>query len=321
MAFLTQRRFLGFKKESVRYVPETLLATDYTIPAYNIATSIDQQMYDRPVTLNTFSKITQVPGKRMATVNFSFDFAVSDPTDLSVVPAWSQVLESCGFVKYEMEAGVSWITSSENCTTATVEIADTEECANPKQRVIKLSGCTGTATVVVDQVGNPVRADIVMQGQIESVIDRNPAFSSDNIETTTPDSVLGAIVAAGGYSDIDCNTINIALNNDVQMEVSPQSASGYKGAHIVNRSISAQIDPLVTPVATRNWYGQHINPESNLNPVYFQTEHFTFYCKQMQVIASLNTADRNGLLSETIQLRDASAPDDDGFYILMGISG
>lgn len=321
MAFLTARKFIGAKIEDTRYTAETLAETDYDVPAYNISYSSTIDQYERAVNLDNFSKLTNIPGKQMAEVSFSVDVAPGNATDMSVVPSWGKCLRACGFKQNSMAAGVSWVSDSTVCDTLTIDIADTEECSSPSQRVIRLSGCHGTVVTAVDQVGNPTRYDFTFTGQINSVFDRASAFTSINVLATTPDSVLSATVEAGGYTDIDCNTINIDIGNDIQMEIDPSDATGYKGAHIVNRNITAQIDPYMHTVAERDWYTQNLNVDSNLNSFTFATENFVYYLKQLQVVNSLQDGDRNGLVTETVNFKSVAAPDDDEFYILQGISG
>jgi hypothetical protein len=321
MSFLTARKFLGAKVESVRYTAETLAETDYDLPAYNIAYTSTIDQYERAVNLSNFSKLTNVPGKSMATCSFSVDVAIGEVGDLSTVPSWGKLLKACGMRQDEMAGGVGWVTDSTECTTLTMEIADTEECSSPSQRVVQLSGCVGTVAFVVDQVGNPVRMDFTFTGQINSVFDRASAFSSTNVLTTTPDSVLSATVEAGGYTDIDLNSLNMNINLDVQMEVDPSDSSGYKGAHIVNRTPEVSIDPYLHTYAERDWYAQNLNPDANLNDFTFATSNFVYYFKQLQVVNSLQDGDRNGLVTESITFKSVAAPADDEFYLLQGISG
>lgn len=321
MSFLTSRKFVGAKIESVRYTAETLAETDYDLPAYNVSYSSTIDQYDRPVALSNFSKLTSVPGKSMATCSFTIDVSPGDSADMSVVPAWGKLLEGCGFRKYEMAGGISWVTDSTQCTTLTIEITDTEECTTPGQRVVQLSGCMGSVTFSSPNVGEPVHMNFTFTGQINSVTDRVSAFNSTNVLTTTPDSVLGATVAAGGYTDIDSNAIEMAMNIEVQMEVDPSDSSGYRGAHITNRAPTVTIDPYMADYATRDWYAQNLLPDGNLNPMYLVTSNFTYYFRNMQVVNSLQDGDRNGLVTEGITLKSVSAPYDDSFYLLQGVSG
>jgi len=321
MSFLTARKFVGAKIESVRYTAETLAESDYDIPAYNVAYTATIDRYNRPVNLSNFSKLTDVPGKQMATASMSVDISVGDISDASVVPSWGKLMRACGMRQDEMVAGVAWVTDSTVCTTVTIEMADTEECSSPGQRVVKLSGCTGTVAFVVDQVGNPVRADFSFMGQIDSVSDRASAFTSANVLTTTPDSVLSASIEAGGFTDIDCNTINMNLNLETQMEIDPSDDSGYKGAHIVNRAPEVSIDPYTHTYAERNWYAQNLAPDTNLNDFSLATSNFVYYFKQLQVVNSLQDGDRSGLVTESITFKSVSGPDDDEFYLLQGVSG
>lgn len=321
MSFLTARKFVGAKVESVRYTAETLAETDYDVAAYNVAYTATIDRYERPVNLSNLSKLTDIPGKQMATCSFSVDVAVGEVGDASAVPSWGKLLRACGMRQDEMVAGVAWVTDSTVCTTLTIEIADTEECSSAGQRVVQLNGCTGTVAFVLDQVGNPVRMDFTFTGQINSVSDRATAFTSANMLVTTPDSVLSVSIEAGGFTDIDLNSINMNLNLDVQMEVDPSDSSGYKGAHIVNRTPEITIDPYLHTYAERDWYAQNLAPDSNLNDLTFATSNFVYYFKNLQVVNSLQDGDRNGLVTETITFKSVNAPDDDDFYLLQGVSG
>ena len=321
MGFLTARKFIGAKVESTRYAAETLAETDYDIPGYNVAYAATIDRYERPVNLSNFSKLTDVPGKQMATCSFSVDVAPGSTTDLSVVPSYGKLLRACGMRQDAMAGGVAWVTDSTECTTVTMEIADTAECDAPGQRVVKLSGCTGTVAFMLDQIGNPVRMDYSFMGQIASITDREVAFTSANVLATTPDSVLSASVEAGGYTDIDCNAISMNLGIETQMEVDPTDASGYKGAHIVNRKPEVTIDPYLHTYAEREWYAQNLSPDSNLNDMTFATTNFVYYFKQLQVVNSLQDGDRGGLVTEAITFKSVAAPDDNEFYLLVGISG
>jgi len=319
MAFLTQRKFIGAAEESVRYTAEA--SVDYDIPAYNITYTSNIERYERPTNLSNFGKLTDVPGKQSATLSFSVDVAPGSATDLSVVPSYGKLLKACGMRQDEMAAGVSWVTDSTACTTLTVEIADTEECADAGQRVVKMSGVTGNVTWALDQVGNPNRMDFEFQGQIVSVFDRATAIDSSDVLVTTPDPVLSATIEAGGFTDIDCNSITMTLGLDVQMEIDPSDSSGFKGAHIVNRMPEVTIDPYMHTVAERNWYEQNLNSDENINDFTLATANFVYYFKRLQIVNSLQDGDRNGLVTESITFKSVNAPDDDDFYMLQGVSG
>ena len=254
-------------------------------------------------------------------VSFSIDVAIGEVGDLSVVPSYGKLLVASGFRQDEMAGGVSWVTDSTVCNTITVDIADTEECSDPGQRVVRLTGCRGSVLVTMDQVGNPVRLDFTFMGKIGSVFDRAAAFTSTNVLTTTPDTALSATVEAGGYTDIDCNSINMALNIETQMEIDPTDGSGYRGAHTTSRSPEVTIDPYLHTYAERDWYAQNLAPSTNLNDFTFATSNFVYYFRSLQVVNSLEDGDRNGLTTESITFKSVAAPFDDEFYMLQGISG
>ena len=97
MSFLSARKFIGAKVEAVRYTAETLTATDYDIPAVDVSYSSTIDRFQRNINLSNFSKLTDVPGKQMATVSFSVYVSPGNASDLSVSPSWGKLLRACGF--------------------------------------------------------------------------------------------------------------------------------------------------------------------------------------------------------------------------------
>lgn len=318
MGFMTSRKMLGFAVESVRYTAETLTAADYDIPAYNIQASPEIEEYERQIASGNFSSFAPVVGKTKGKVSFSVDLYKS-ASGAGVAPAFAKALKCVGFAEQVYAGvGVKWTTDSSVCYSATVEIAITAECSNPGQHVIKLKGCTGSWKLGFDNVGNPVRIDFEFEGSFVGVSDRAEAFDSTNIETAVPDSTLGMTIVAGGYSGIDCNSVQIDGGVAVNMEVDPSDASGYRGSHITGRKLGITIDPYLSTVAARNWYAQHLAPNTNKKPIYFKTANYLVYLPSAIVTNSLQIGDRDGLTTETITFASAHAPLDDEMYILQG---
>lgn len=319
MGFMTSRKMLGFAIESARYTAETLDATDYDIPAYNIQASPEIEEYERQIASGTFSSFAPVVGKTKGKVSFSVDLYKS-ASGAGVAPAYAKALKCVGFKEdVYTGTGVKWTTDSTVCSSATIEIATTAECKEPGQHVIKLKGCTGSWKLGFDNVGNPIRIDFEFEGSFVGVSDRAEAFASTNIETAIPDSTLGMTIVAGGYTGIDCNSLQVEGGVTVNMEIDPADASGYKGSHITGRKLTVSIDPYLSTVAARNWYAQHLAPNTNKKPIYFKTANFLVYMPSAIVTNSLQIGDRDGLVTESITFASAHAPLDDELYILQGV--
>lgn len=297
--FVTQKRILGFKTEGTPYNAETLTGADFDTRVRDITYSPEVAEYKRKYATGDFAYFASVKGKRTGTFSFTVDLAYSGND--TTAPKWGDLLEMCGFSETITSVVEYKLDSTKDAVPGTFEIREREDEGSTSQLTIKFSGCMGTVQFVLDEVGQPIKANFTFTGALISIEDDTGAsiVVPSGFDTTCPDAVLSSTVVFDSVAqDIDSMTIDVA--NDVQLVTDPSRTQGVRGAQIVGREPTITFDPYLDSIADEDHWtrlnttcvtGEYrITAGSNLQ----LTAH------KVQLISAYDGADRNGVTVNTL---------------------
>jgi len=318
MSFLTVRRTIGFKKESVAYTAETLAATDFNVPAYAISYDSDIAMYARKLARGDMSRDISVSGKRGITIKFSVDLAWSGTA--ATAPTYFKCLEACAMKQTTFTSvGVNLVTNADySKVPATIEIVEMDEGASPSQVVVKARGCMGNAKLILGNVGEAVKIEFEFKGVLTSITDR--AFGSILVPTafdsTTPDAVLSASIKIFAEAQT-VSKVTIDLGNDVQLFSDPSKSEGWQGAHVVDRNPTIEMDSDLELIATNADYARLTGNTTGAFTMDVGSN-LTLSAPAVQIIKAFSAGDREGhsINNKSLELKRSSGNDE--FKILQG---
>lgn len=255
MAFLTQRKTLGFKIEDVPYTAETLALGDFDVGAYAIEYDPETAAYIRKLARGDFTRDPSVMGKRKVTIKFSVDVQWSG--NVIVAPTYWKCLRACAWKQTTHGAtGVSIRPHSDYSNVpATIEVVEKNEGPTPVQLVIKGRGCMGEVELIVDTIGNPVKINFEFTGALNDIYDRAYAsiLNPTNFNIPRPDAVLSASIMVFTESQ-KLDKFSIKSGNVVELFSDPSKGEGWEGAHIVDQNPTMEWDPDMDLIANRgNW--------------------------------------------------------------------
>ena len=293
MAYLTQKRCVGFKLEASPYTrPQAdLQQADYNFKAYNVGYSTEIEEAKRQYSLGTFMALSSILGKRSGTVSFSIDLGYSGTA--ITPPEFGKILKACGFAETIGLAGITYIPkSSLSAIPAMIEVAELSEENPEKQLVIQLRGAMGNVKFTLDSVGKPVRADFEFKGVLQGIKDRATAILPAGYDATSAEAVLGAVVTAFDEA-LDLEKIEIDLGNTVELFVDPAASEGYSGAHIVGRAPTVSLDPYMGSISQRPIWGRMT---ANTTGVFEMNigENMAFDIPALQVVKGYDGSERTG---------------------------
>lgn len=296
LKYLDQKKLLGFKLEGTAYTGETLVSADYYLRAENIKYSPNIEMLERKHSTGTFAKETGIIGKQSATLGFRV--YLSRGVSATTVPDWAKPLQACGYKLTSMAGGVKLESHSQyGRTPATIEMQVLQEGVTPKAMIFKLIGCMGDADFVLDTVGSPVAIDFNFQGVLTSVT--SVASGSAKVFTpstdTLPPAVLSSTMNAHGVV-MDFDKVTIKTGNQIVVALDPTKATGYEGAHIVDKASTVSIDPYLNDLTSYDWYTQQLaNTEAQLDWTIGATIPVKITIPKTQIVKSMELGERNRL--------------------------
>lgn len=312
-------RAVGFKPEASPYTyPQTNLAqADYDFKPISPKYSIDIEKVARAYATGNMSLLTSLIGKRSGVISFMVDLAWSGTVNTE--PDWGKLIKSCGVQQTAHgSTGISWRPSSFlTAVPAVIEAAETTDTANPSQIVVQLRGCTGTAKLVLDQVGNPVRIHFEFRGPIVKVYDRVTAIQASGYDAVAPDVVLGATISAFGET-LDLDKMTLDFGNKVELLPDPAAPEGFKGSHISGRAPTLQVDPYLGLLSANDHWSRLINGTTGAFSMTVGS-HITVSAPALQISSAYDPGVRGGAVTNNIlfDLTKGSSGDDE-WEILQG---
>lgn len=316
MPFISQKRTIGLAKEGTPGTPAgtDLVAGDYDFRAYNITYSPEIAEFKRKYATGDISAFSSVMGKQSGTVSFSVDIAPHQ-TGTDNVPNWGKLFETSGWKETIVATtSVEYVpTCTQSNESATIEIVDRDEGASPVQVVITLVGAVGTVTLVVEEIGMPLRADfeytgVLGHGETDVIVGiKDRAFGSiltpGSFLTSTPDAVLASTLTQFGSEARDVNSVTIVQGNEISMVTDPLRATGLKQAMIVNREPTMTLDPYLAPQATNDDFTRWKAGTTGAFSMSIGSgaSSLTVSAPKAQIITGFDGSDRDGLVTNTME--------------------
>ncbi len=300
--FMTMKRQIGAKIEATPYTAETLAAADYNFRAFNVAYTPEIESMARKYATGDYSVFASTMGKRMMTISFSVHPSWSGTA--TTPPECAKLIKACCMKETVGASNVVYKTDSAyNAVPLTIEVTESGCGIANSDLVLKAKGCTGEMKIVLDSVGTPIRFDFEFKGVLVSVTDRavGSHITAGAFNATEPDAVLAATITA--FSDARAiDSVNISLNNQVQMYIDPSDSSGYRGAYVVSRGDqgpSIQLDPYMELIADRADFARWT---AGTTGSFSMTagSHMTIAAPALQITQAYGSGDRNGISVNSI---------------------
>lgn len=253
--FITQKELFGFKIESTPYTAETLTNADYNLLVKNLKFTPTIERYKQKFDVGDFDNFADVPGKRMGEVSFDIDLRGSGTA--STAPKDGKLHKACGF-REEINStfGVVYIKDSNvNAVPGTAEFVLKGSGAGPVGVKIKMRGCMGDIEFKYVKTGEPYGASVKLKGALVSVADLSVGQLpvATGWDTTTPPATLSAALKLHGYA-LNANTLNIKLNNKIELLTDLAQPEGYEGAYHVDGDPTFSCDPYLASDADQFFY-------------------------------------------------------------------
>lgn len=323
MPFIGQKRTLGFKLEAVAesgsgaYTPQSLAQGDYNVKVFNISYTPEIEATARKYASGDYSAFSSIMGKQMMTVSFSAHMAWSGAN--TTPPEWGKMLKASAYSETVLADGVRYLTDSDECgQPATIEIVE-EQCGSGlADLVLRTHGAMGNVSFVLEALGTPVRMDFEFKGVLTSIEDRasgshiTPSFT----DTTDPEAVLASTLTVFGEAR-SVDSVNINSGNQVEMFNDPSTSYGYRGAYVVNRDPTADLDPYLEGIATSADYSRWRDGTTGAFNMSVG-DHITISAPAFQITAAYPAGDRNGFTANSISGILTRSAGDDELKILQG---
>lgn len=248
--FITQKQILGSKIEAVAYTAETSVQYDLQVRNLKVSPTIDS--YGRKYQVGDFEPFAAIPGARMVEISFGIDLAGSGTA--ATAPKWGKLFQGCGYKAITGSFGVAYVADSDlNAVPLTLEVplkGPAGSSTAPVGVKVKARGCMGDVEIVLSKVGEPLQANFKFTGALVSVTDiaagSVPGLTGN--DTVSPPSTLSANFTLFS-TQMQANSVSIKSGNKVEMLKDMNQAEGYEGAYVVDRDITASLDPYLARTA------------------------------------------------------------------------
>lgn len=317
--FFSQKKVVGLKIEYTAYDVETLDVGDFDFRAYNITYTPTIAEIKRKYATCDYDSFTSVMGKQSGTVGFHVDMA-PHPNGAQLAPEWGKILQSCGYkITVFGSTGVSYVPHADYSTvTATIEVRETDEGTTPTQVRLLYAGCVGNVNFILDEIGNPLRAEFEFTGRLEAIDDI--AFGNKicptGFDQSEPAGVLASTITAFGEAQA-LDKVAINTGNQVELVTAPEKSQGVKGAAIVNRESTMQIDPYLEKIATSDHYSRWSGATSGAYSMTVGAD-ITVSAPAIQITKAYGGADRSGITVNTLDMILTRNAGNDSLEILQG---
>ena len=332
--FLTNKTTIIAKLEATPYDSsgETLADADFNIRIRNDV-SYGQEMdeYRRKYLEGTLDHDLSVIGRQRGTVSFTVDMAPG--AAVNTEPAWSKLLQGCGFKAIGWDAGgevavgsavegISWVPHTDiTHTPITLEVVEQLEGASANMLVTRYQGMMGNVTFSIGTVGEPVQMNFEMSGAFISMSDRAFASRLDptSLSTVKPGAVLAATVTCNSIAQ-DLDTFEFNMNNAIEEWIDPSRNTGIKGFYKSAYEPMLNLDPTLKQLGTEDHYTEWLNCTPCPVSVVIANgsdPDITLSAPKAQRVG-LEIGDRNGARTQGYQFLLTKNSGNDVFEILQG---
>lgn len=318
MAYLTKFTTIGFRLESVPYTKEvTFSASDYSVPAENIAASIDIPTQELKYARGDYSLDGLSVGTRSGKITFDVPLYYSGTA--ATPPKYFELLRACGMAQtIHTTTGVSLATHSDYSNVPiTIELQKTNEGTSPNSVVYIFSGCTGEAKIAAGKVGEYCKISFEFTGVLDSIVDRaSGSYVTPSFTHYQPEVFLSCGVTLFGVAQ-QVSSFNFALNNTVELFPDQSKASGYQGAHVTNRGPVIEVDPDLLALASDNHYSRLTSATTGAFLAQLSSR-ITLSAAKVQIKEAYNLTEREGHYANKIVLQCLRTSGNDEFELIHG---
>lgn len=234
---LKRRECVLAKTETTTGTAISLSGSDGAFNAYNITYNPDIAIEER-LGQSGWGILKSVHGTRFGTVEFEADLVGNGA---SGVASWATtLLLACGFTA---SGGVFTTGYSASQPTLTIGFY-----ADGSSHL--LAGAAGSVTFPL-RAGFPCRAQFSFTGKL--VADADTALPTPDGNSNLPPRFASNAVTFGSYTP-RLSTLEIAVNNTLQMREDPADATGARSCVITDQRIAITADPELDTVSSRDWY-------------------------------------------------------------------
>lgn len=244
MPLIEARTQVAAKIESVEGTAETLSASDAFLAA-NVKFTPNIAMGERKNVSSSLSPWTSIPGARSA--KLEFDVELKGSGTAGTAPALGKLLKACGFGE-TVVSGVSVTYKPASTSISSMTLAVYQDGV-----IKKIWGARGNVSLKLED-GTPGWLHFEFTGADFSVTDGD-MLTGVTYESTKPIAFLSASFAIDSYSAL-IGSLEINMNNEVNLRKDVNSSSGHKSAVITGRRPTMTIDPEHITVATYDFYGK-----------------------------------------------------------------
>jgi len=317
LKLITNKRTLGFKLESTPYTAETLAASDYDISARDISYSPEIESYARKLAHGDYSMSTSISGRRKIEITYFIDFHPGNTA--ATAPQFFDALRACCMELGSSATGKWLLTAADqDRNPATIEVVERQEGTSPKQLVIKARGAMGTARIVSEQIGQPLKVEFTFTGVLDSITTRE--FSSILIptafDTKLPPAVLCATITLFGNTQ-QISRFAIDLGNEVELFTDPSICAGYEGARVIGRNPTLELDPDMLVTDDEDILTNQINNTTGQLSITIG-ENIHISAPAVQYTQTYTPGDREGHVTNDVRLELKRNNGDDELEILQG---
>lgn len=266
--FLTNKTTIISKLEATPYdaAGETLADADFNLRIRNdVSYNVEIAEYRRKILDGTLDPLLSVPGRQTGTASFVVDMAPGAFVDTE--PAWSKLLQACGFSVIGWDngspvavgsavEGISWNPHTDNThVPVTLEVHEQLEGASADMLVTRFQGVMGNVTFTIGTVGEPVQMNFEFSGAFKSMVDLAFGLRLDptSLSTVKPGAILGSTITVNGVAQ-DLDTFEFNMNNSIQEWTDPSRSTGNKGFYKDGFEPSLTLDPTLKQLSVEPVY-------------------------------------------------------------------
>ena len=243
---LTKKAQIAIKAEASEGTAETLAGAD-AILVMNPKFTPSRKIYDRNNIVSSLSPFIAIPGEYSATIEF--DVELKGSSARGTAPHLGKCLISSGFL--ETVVAVTSVTYTPFATPPS-------SCSvglymDGKKYLIW--GARGDVSLKL-QAGQPGMLHFTFTGAGYSITDVALLTTGVSYETTVPIIFAGAAIMTIDSVSANLSSIEIKMNNKVELRETPNKPSGFISALITGRRPTMSIDPEEVLVGTYDYFGK-----------------------------------------------------------------
>lgn len=241
---LTKRAQIAIKVEAAEGTAEVLAGAD-AILVQNPKFTQNRKVYDRENVAVSLSPFSAVPGEYSATIEFDCELKGSGTA--GTAPEYGKALLGCGFAETLVAV------TSATYKPASASIGSYTVALYMDGKKYQIAGARGDVSLKFT-AGSPGLLHFVFTGTANTITDVALLTTSVAYQTTTPIIFAGAAIMTVDSLAAKLASLEIKMNNTVQLRQSPNTVTGYFSAVITGRRPTMSFDPEECLVATYDFY-------------------------------------------------------------------